>query len=113
MSPAAKMSGTLVARCSSTNTPSSRRCRQPGQSNTGRDANHHEIGIERSAVVESHGALGHLVDLSADVPIDAVVTAGRGDQLGKLRAENPRHQLGRPLIPYSQGHAGTLPLRAR
>ena len=57
------------------------------------DANHHDIGVEQSAVVESHGALGHLVNLSADVPIDPVVAVGGGDQLGKLRAENPRHRL--------------------
>ena len=60
------------------------------QSNAGRhpDADHHEIGIEPSAVVESHGELGHLFDLPADMPIDAVVPMSGGDQLGKLRAED-------------------------
>ena len=69
---AAKMSGTPVER---SRPPSTAMPAALGQSKTGRDpdANHHEIGIEDSAVVELRGALVHLVDLSADVPIHAVV----------------------------------------
>ena len=49
----------------------------------------HEIGIEQSAVVELQGFPRSLVDLSADVPIDAVVAVGGGDQLGNRLNAKP------------------------
>ena len=91
MSPAAKIPGALVSRYSFTSTPLS--TVEPGRLGQGdpgpdADADHHQVGRQRRAVVEPDLPLADRRRLAAEPEGDAVLLVERADEVAELRPED-------------------------